>query len=274
MQQDHRQDRSQQDGWRERRGNKRLDTTVEASVSFLVRVLELHGQLEDLSLSGARFAAPAPCPHGAGHLVEVSFRLYDRLFRITAVVQWNDGSRLGLCFEPLGDRRRRELEEAIILESVLRGAEPEPDSNEVSWTETSRAAAEPAPEPQPPAAPVVPKLLKERRTHRRIGVEMPAAIYLINSNIKLNGKVENLSLGGCCIRTDQRLHAGTYTRIEAGFYHMGMPFRVAGVLQASQGPNLVGIRFLDVTERIGAKLADLIKELEGEKSEGEQGPGA
>lgn len=261
MQQDDRQQTNQQNSWRERRIEVRQETAVEASVNFLVRALELRGHLENLSLSGARFAATAACPRGAGHLVELSFRLEGHSFRLASVVQWNDGNRLGLQYEPLSERRRQELQHALVLESVRQSIEQE--GPEGSWTETLHPEAATAPVLDPLAALAGAEGWQERRAHRRVGVELPAAIYLINSNVKLNGSVENLCLGGCRIHTDQRVQVGIYTRIEVLFFHQGMPFRVAGVIQVLHKPNEVGIRFLDVTERIGAKLTDLMQELEG-----------
>jgi len=74
-------------------------------------------------------------------------------------------------------------------------------------------------------------------------------------------------VGGCRIHTDHHLQVGIYTRVEAGFYHLGLPFRVGGVIQVLHGPNEVGIRFLDVTERIGLKLADLMSQIEADSGD-------
>jgi len=262
MQEDRQHTDLQNEG-RERRIAHRLDTAVAATVSFLVRDLEIEGQLENLSVNGARFTAAVPCPRGAGHLVEIRFNLDGCAFRLTSVVQWNDGSRLGLHFEPLPERRRQELNEALVLESIRKGAVQEGEPDESTWTESPVPEVDPTPVLEQPEVASRGEGWRERRAHPRVKTEMPAAIYLVTSNIKLNGWVRDLSLGGCRIHTDQVVHAGIYTRVEAGFYHMGMPFRVAGVLQAIHGSNEVGIRFLDVSERTGGKLADLMLELKG-----------
>jgi hypothetical protein len=55
---------------------------------------------------------------------------------------------------------------------------------------------------------------------------------------------------------------GIYTRVEAEFRLEGLPFRLGGVIQAIHDRNTVGIRFLDVSERKLAQVAQLIDEIE------------
>ena len=49
----------------------------------------------------------------------------------------------------------------------------------------------------------------------------------------------------------------------------GLPFRLAGVTQAIYDPFQVGIRFLDVSERMREQLAELIEEIK-DRPEDEQ----
>jgi hypothetical protein len=113
--------------------------------------------------------------------------------------------------------------------------------------------------------------MRERRGQPRQAVDLTAAIYLIKSVSKVNGHLLDLSLSGCRIRTDARILVDLYTRIEAGFYHLGMPFRVAGVIQAIHARDEVGIRFMDMSERNREKLRGLMEELMEELKE--QGTG-
>lgn len=78
----------------------------------------------------------------------------------------------------------------------------------------------------------------------------------------LRGRIVDLSLGGCRIRTEERFHVGIYTRIEAEFYLRGLPFRLGGVIQAIYDLNSFGVRFIDLSERKRQQLADLIAEME------------
>ena len=243
----------------ERRLDRRVDTRTGATVSFLVRDLELRGRLENLSLSGARFIALDEAPRGAGHLIEIAFFLNGNIFRLTGVVQWNNDTRLGLQFEPMSDRRRQMLEEALLLETIRIRTEEEARQEAVP----SPAAVSVVPV-APIAVPDLPPTRRERRAHPRLRVNMPAGIYMIRSGIRLNGTVADLSLSGCRVHIEQVAKVDIYTRIETSFFHLGMPFRVAGVIQALHGPSDVGIRFLDVSERISTKLKDLMAEIEAD----------
>jgi c-di-GMP-binding flagellar brake protein YcgR len=75
------------------------------------------------------------------------------------------------------------------------------------------------------------------------------------------GRILNLSLGGCRIRTEERFNVGIYVRVEAEFYLHGLPFRVGGVSQAILDKNTIGVRFLDMSGRRREQLEELIAEI-------------
>jgi len=114
--------------------------------------------------------------------------------------------------------------------------------------------------PQPAAKPVN----RERRTQSRLEVDTSALIFLINVGSALQGRILDLSLGGCRIRTEERFPVGIYTRVETEFRLEGLPFRLGGVIQAvhDRERRLVGIRFLDMSGRKQAQLQQLIEEIE------------
>jgi len=68
-------------------------------------------------------------------------------------------------------------------------------------------------------------------------------------------------MGGCRIRTNLPFPSGVFRRVETQFQVNGLPFRLAGVTQAIYDPFQVGIRFLDVSERMREQLAQLIEEI-------------
>ncbi len=78
----------------------------------------------------------------------------------------------------------------------------------------------------------------------------------------MQGRILDLSLSGCRIRTDERFPVGIYTRVETEFHLQGLPFRLGGVIQAIHNRNTVGIRFLDLSERKREQVLDLIDEME------------
>jgi len=105
---------------------------------------------------------------------------------------------------------------------------------------------------------------RERRAQSRHGVDTSALIYLINVGSRLPGRIVDLSLSGCRIRTDERFPVGIYTRVETEFRLQGLPFRLGGVIQAvhDHDRHNVGIRFLDVSARKREQVEQLIEEIE------------
>jgi c-di-GMP-binding flagellar brake protein YcgR len=102
---------------------------------------------------------------------------------------------------------------------------------------------------------------RDRRGAAREEVDTTAVIFLINVVSRLTGRILDLSLGGCRIRTDERFPVGIYTRVEIEFHLEGLPFRLAGVIQAIHDKHMVGIRFLDMSSRKREHVEQLIEEI-------------
>lgn len=109
---------------------------------------------------------------------------------------------------------------------------------------------------------------RERREQLREGVDTSAVIHLINVASRLTGRILDLSLGGCRIRTDERFPVGIYTRVETEFRLEGLSFRLGGVIQAIHDRHNVGIRFLDMSSRKREQVEQLIEEIELLRGEG------
>jgi len=101
----------------------------------------------------------------------------------------------------------------------------------------------------------------ERRSHPRYPVDTRATVFFIDVRAKVQGRILDVSVGGCRIRTDGRFPVGIYRRVETEFKMEGLPFRLAGVVQALHDSFSVGIRFLDLSPRKRAQLAMLIEEI-------------
>jgi c-di-GMP-binding flagellar brake protein YcgR len=108
---------------------------------------------------------------------------------------------------------------------------------------------------------------RERRSQARHSVENSAKIFLVKIGSTHRGRLQDLSLGGCRIRTDDRFKVGIYTRVEAEFCLQGLPFRLGGVIQAIHDPNTVGIRFLDMSARKREQVLELIEEIDQMRTE-------
>jgi hypothetical protein len=96
----------------------------------------------------------------------------------------------------------------------------------------------------------------------RHNVNASVAVHLIDLAARVQGRIVDISLGGCHIRTDRRFPVGIFRRVEIEFRIDGLPFRLGGVTQALYDPINVGIRFLDLSDRKRAQLFQLIQEIE------------
>jgi hypothetical protein len=101
----------------------------------------------------------------------------------------------------------------------------------------------------------------ERRHSARQSLEDAAEIVFVRSGLTLPGRILDLSMSGCRIRTEKPFPLGIYTRVETDFRIDGLPLRLGGVIQAIHDGNTVGIRFLDVSERKREQVQELIDEL-------------
>jgi c-di-GMP-binding flagellar brake protein YcgR len=125
----------------------------------------------------------------------------------------------------------------------------------------SRAQPEPL-SPAPPSQSGPPPVKQERRSQFRHQVDTSVKIFLVRGGGTLSGRIVDLSLNGCRIRTDERFPLGIYTRVETEFRLEGLPFRLGGVVQAIHGPFAVGVRFLDLSDRKREQVAALIEEID------------
>jgi c-di-GMP-binding flagellar brake protein YcgR len=121
---------------------------------------------------------------------------------------------------------------------------------------------------QPSTQPAIEQERRERRAQARHVLDTSAAIYLIRTGSSLKGRILDLSLGGCRICTDERFSVGIHTRVETEFRLEGLPFRLSGVIQAIYGRCIMGIRFLDVSERKRNQLEKLMREMEAAEARG------
>jgi c-di-GMP-binding flagellar brake protein YcgR len=151
--------------------------------------------------------------------------------------------------------------------------EPEPvappQPTKPDWGSASMLASAPTAKPAPVDAPLAGPpparpAKRERRTQSRHEVDTSADIFLINVGSRLSGRIQDLSVGGCRIRANERFPVGIYTRVETEFRLEGLPFRLGGVIQAvhDRDRRLVGIRFLDMSSRKREQLEQLIEEIE------------
>ncbi|HMG88073.1 MAG TPA: PilZ domain-containing protein [Terracidiphilus sp.] len=108
----------------------------------------------------------------------------------------------------------------------------------------------------------LPAASNTRRFERRLRVDTSVVVHLIDLAADVQGRIVDISLGGCHIRTDRRFPVGIFRRVEIEFRIESLPFRLGGVTQALYDPINIGIRFLDVSDRKREQLLQLIEEIE------------
>ena len=100
-----------------------------------------------------------------------------------------------------------------------------------------------------------------RRANRRRRCNGLAQLYLLPGGGKLVGSVIDLSLGGCCIKTQNKVDIQTGGRVEVHLRIKGNVVQLAGVLCNVRKGSLLGIQFSNVSQRKELQIRDLIAEL-------------
>jgi hypothetical protein len=275
----------------ERRDHSRYPVDEDAGLVFAGQDGLQAARIVDLSQEGCRVRSKERLAFRSGWPVEVSFKVSGVVFQFSGMLQWADsGSLLGvhfvnvnpqravelanvICEMEAGEKPRTETESKAVVDQAgaertdrQGGIESAPHRGDCGGeTAKEHQAAPPAisggvAEAKPPAAQAA--MSRYRRGNARHDVDTSASILLVNVGSTLRGRILDLSLGGCRIRTDERFPVGIYTRVETEFRLEGLAFRLGGVIQAIHDRNTVGIRFLDLSERKRQQVQDLIGEIE------------
>lgn len=245
----------------ERRDCSRYSVDEDAVVLF-AGFGKLHAaRIVSLSQEGCRVLAKERIAIRSGWPLEVSFKVNGVAFRLNGILRWaTGGNLLGIRFVNVDPRRMVELAHVIAAMEADAAAHEDRENRIVAVQAGAAPTEQPALQAEPVAAQPVPR--KDRRGTARHGVDTSASILLVNVGSTLRGRILDLSLGGCRIRTDERFPVGIYTRVETEFRLEGLAFRLGGVIQAIHDRNTVGIRFLDLSERKRAQVLELIGEIE------------
>lgn len=132
----------------------------------------------------------------------------------------------------------------------------------------AKTAAQEVPPSRPPVSPK-----RERRQSERHDVDSTATVFLVDVRSNVQGRILDVSLSGCRIRSTDKFPVGIYRRVEVEFILDGLPFRLPGVVQSLHDPRTTGIRFIDVSERKKEQLSFVIEEIAEASREAEAEPG-
>jgi hypothetical protein len=254
----------------EQRAHPRFPVDEDSVLLVVARNQPRACRILDLSLTGCRLRALEPFSAFAHARVEVAFKINGIAFRFPGVIQWTDGQNLaGVRFVNIIPRRQEELAEVIgeveaitaarAQEQAAEKAEAEKRARKLAETQAREGAA---PEAIAPPASVHLSPSGDRSGPARHEVDTSAAIFLAEAGYRLEGRILDLSVSDCCIRTAERVLVSIHTRVETELCLDGFLFRLSGVIQAIHDRNTVGIRFLDMSERKREQVEELMKEIE------------
>jgi hypothetical protein len=109
-----------------------------------------------------------------------------------------------------------------------------------------------------------PALGNEDRNFPRHLIHDDAVLSLIGQSHSVPCRVLDLSLGGCRLRAKELLRTRQRVSVEVTFKIRGFPMLLCGVIQWTDGVDLMGIRFVDLNSRSKEALAEVVREIEEE----------
>ena len=161
------------------------------------------------------------------------------------------------------ERLEAATKELVAAEKALKEHTATPAETENAGAATSAGAAD-ATHPNPGAGMGATQAAsrRERRQQTRHAVDSTATVFLVEVRSNVRGRILDVSLSGCRIRSMERFPVGIYRRVEVEFILDGLPFRLPGVIQSIHDRFTVGIRFVDLSERKREQLSMLMEEME------------
>ena len=100
-----------------------------------------------------------------------------------------------------------------------------------------------------------------RRACPRFDLDEEATLFFVSHGLPLSSRILDLSIEGCRVRCPGTVSTTIGLRVEIAFKVDGIAFRFSGIVQWTNGRNLVGIRFVDMIPRRRGELAEVIDEL-------------
>lgn len=100
-----------------------------------------------------------------------------------------------------------------------------------------------------------------RRAQPRLRCKGVAKVVLLRLHRKLPGTLLDLSVGGCCIQTNQPIPSIERPAVEVQLTVNGITLRVAGIVRNVRKDCFAGIEFINVTPRRADQILELVKEL-------------
>lgn len=111
--------------------------------------------------------------------------------------------------------------------------------------------------PERRATPIAP----DRRQHPRYAIDAWAEVLVLDGSLLFRGRVLDISLAGCFIQTEARLHMRQRTPVEMVFRVNNAAFRIQATSRMVRPGIGAGFLFSDMSDRTRLELDTLIAEL-------------
>jgi hypothetical protein len=98
---------------------------------------------------------------------------------------------------------------------------------------------------------------RDRRANERYEIDAPGGC-LNYRGVQYPCLIVDVSLSGCCVRTEKHFEPGNLAHVEIVLPIQGMVLRMVGTTQWTTRKNLIGIRFLHASSRSKNQLASLL----------------
>jgi hypothetical protein len=249
----------------------------DAVLSVIGQNLSVHCNVLDLSPGGCRLRAKDRFIAEARVPVEVTFKIRGLPMLLRGVIQWTDcADHFGIRFLEMSSRRKKALVEVLTEIAAFHAGELAraagggaaqrkaeiPAPAQLS-SKPASAQLDPAQQPAnlrhsdglPPRAGA-----NERRAYPRQKVDSTAVISLLNVGCQFRGRLVDLSLNGCRVRTDERSKVNVHTRVKTELLLNGVLFRLSGVIEDNEDQRILRIRFQEMNGRQREQLEQLIEE--------------
>jgi hypothetical protein len=246
-------------------------------------------QIVDVSLSGCCVRTESLFLHGNLAHVEIVMPILGMVLRLVGKIQWLTRDNLiGIIFFHASSKSKNQLAGLItclvdqsITEEVKAAVALSVQTKDAylnikvpeDWLpnpaltpelkEPPKLEERPAPPPPPRRASKPVQAGEAGSLIVEEGV-WPAVLQNLKDNSRMKGAIIGLNKDGCSFRSAKPFTDGSHIRVEVDFHMRGLPFLLAGVTEEVHDKKTVDIRFVELSHRKRAELADLIEEIREE----------
>ena len=104
-------------------------------------------------------------------------------------------------------------------------------------------------------------IVPDRRQHPRFAIDAWAEVLVLDGSLLFRGRVLDISLAGCFIQTEARLHMRQRTPVEMVFRLNNTAFRIRATSRMVRPGIGAGFLFSEMSDRTRLELDALIAEL-------------